>query len=278
MSADFSIPFSKEGFAHPRCYLRGTNGCSHDISGEHYISESLLHKIESTNSTIDIAGVRWLPREHLKSIGKAALTAKILCAKHNSDLSPLDSEIANFSGHVSEIDAEFLKPNPAKHEFKLNGAYVERWILKTMIGLVESNQVMAKSGRPYCYKEECIRLLCSPFRTWPNGWGLYFSLPSGPVHHSRSFEFVPLSNPDTDQILAVNLKFNGIGAVLVMGKADRPAEFGTLRPANLVFKRERATSIISFDWGKANTGAPLLFTHSGTYQGLAPGHDLPRAD
>ena len=76
------VPHKKGGFSHPKCYLSATKGCSEKISQEHYISEALLNSIERHNSTIDVCGLSWLPKEHLKSIGKSSLTAGILCTTH----------------------------------------------------------------------------------------------------------------------------------------------------------------------------------------------------
>ena len=272
------IPFNENGFSHPKCYLGCTNGCSEKISGEHYFSESLLHQIERTNKTIDLAGVKWLPPEHWKSVGKSALTAKILCKRHNELLSPLDTEIAHLSRHIADIDGEFLKPNPTSLHFRINGALLERWALKTMIGLVESRQVASKNGIEYSYKNECIRLLCDPNYDWPLNWGLYFASSTEPVYFSRSFEFRLRSNDATGLVLGADLVFNGITTTLILGRPGNPSAFGQFRPTSVVLRKDKSLSTISLDWERLNPGPPFTLFHKGTYHGLAPGHDLPRAD
>lgn len=278
MCDKIEIPFQTSGFAHPRCYLSCTNDCSQKISGEHYISKSLLNQIEQTNKTIDLAGVKWLPPEHWKSVGKEALTAKILCKRHNELLSPLDSCIALLARAIADIDAEFLKPEPRPLNFQISGSHLQRWTIKTLIGMVESRQTCSPSAVPYAYKSELIALLCRDDAEWPAGWGLYFTAPTAPVHHSRSFEFRLRTNPDTGLALGADFIFNGVQTTLVLGTPGSAAAFGILRPLRLNMRKGNVVSSVLFDWGHNSFSVPFTLTHAGTYKGLAPGHDLPRAD
>ena len=97
------IEKKKAGNSNPKCYLSDMKGCSDKISKEHYISQNLLDKIEKQNRTIDICGLSWLPKECLKSIGKANLASNILCTHHNSKLSGLDDEIVAVTSGGSTI-------------------------------------------------------------------------------------------------------------------------------------------------------------------------------
>lgn len=99
-----NIPFRKKGFSHKKCFLAETKGCSDKISGEHYISYNLLNKIEKNNRTIDIAGLSWLPKEQLRSIGRTNLVTNILCRTHNSELSALDIAAGRLVEAIGSID------------------------------------------------------------------------------------------------------------------------------------------------------------------------------
>lgn len=271
------VPFKKNGNAHPKCYLGETKGCSEKISGEHCISHNLLNKIEKSNHTIDIAGLRWLPPDHVRSIGKARLVANVLCANHNEELSGLDAIVGDFVDAVSTVDDEFKKDAPKDLRYTVDGSGLERWALKTLIGLVESQQIRQESGQPFSYDSLCLRLLCLPGERWPLGWGLYAAIPDGHVYHSASFELTPQFDPGTGKILALALKFNGIGMRLVIGKADNPGSIGIHRPSALVFKKGTVTAVVQMSWNKVKPGSPVVYSHVGTYRGTAPGHDLPRA-
>ena len=120
------IPFKKNGYSHPRCYLSTTKGCSNKISREHYISESLLNKIERQNKTVDVCGLAWLPKEQLKSVGKSSLTSNILCTQHNSDLSKLDKKIGNLVEAISSIDVELQSSSPRNLNYEIESSHIER--------------------------------------------------------------------------------------------------------------------------------------------------------
>jgi hypothetical protein len=77
-------PAPKTNHQQPGCYLGATGDCSADLSGEHYISRTILEQIEQMGDGIAIKGMRWLEADQSKAIGINALTAKILCSRHNS--------------------------------------------------------------------------------------------------------------------------------------------------------------------------------------------------
>jgi len=271
------IPTCKQGFSHPKCYLAYTKGCSQQISGEHYISRALLDQIEKQNKTIDITGLSWLPKEQLTSIGKAGLVSNILCADHNSALSPLDGTVTMFVKAIEAIDKDFQTELPGGPATQVDGELLERWILKMTIAMVVSRQILQPSGAPFIVKEKAYTLLCEPEARWPRGWGLYFSLPIGPVHHSSSFEAIPKHDPSTGALLEMGLKFNGLAMTFLMGRPGNAAAFGTHRPSVLQFAKGAAKSEIRFSWGHKAAGSAIQLTHVGMYKGVAPGQDLPRS-
>ena len=166
------IQFNKAGFSNKKCYLSVTKGCSNNISREHCISESLLNSLSKDKKTIDLCGLSWLPKKELRAIGKSRLVSKVLCAKHNSELSGLDLGIYEFADAIENINQIINKKNQSPLSYILNGEILERWILKTMVGLIESKQITQKNGKPYLYKSNCIKLICLPRHRWPVGWGL----------------------------------------------------------------------------------------------------------
>lgn len=272
------IPFNKKGFSNKKCYLAGTKGCSQKISREHYISKNLLDKIEKYNATIDVCGLSWLPKEHLKSIGKSSLVANILCTQHNSDLSGLDSELGNFVEAISLIDKEFQNENPSSLIYSIDGTYIERWLLKSLVGMVESRQIKQKNGIPFQYKKKCIKLICSNQERWPAGWGLYVSKPLNRVYHSSSIEFIPMHNPNNGELLAATVKISGIEMNFLMGKPNSSTVYGIQRPKTITFEKNGVKSAINLNWGKHKVGLEIGYTQVGVYSGLAPSHNLPRLD
>lgn len=261
-----------KGYAHPKCYLSHTNGCDTKITGEHCISHNLLNKIESVNKTVDVIGLSWLPKDQMTSVGKKALVSNVLCYKHNSELSPLDSAIGTLVEAISRIDAAFLEPDPAALHFKIDGDLVERWIIKTALCLVYSGQIKLKTDAPYVVKPECGSLLCVPHARWPDGWGLYVARPAGKIYHSSSFEIMPKHDPATGELAALGLKLNGIEMNFLMGRPDHRGSFGEQRPAALVFRKGDLRSTIEIRWPRRKAGKAMLLTHQGSYTGPSPDH------
>lgn len=263
------------GYAHTKCYLSHTNGCSTKISREHFISHNLLNKVEKHNKTIDIVGLNWLPKDQLTSIGKQSLVSNILCDQHNSALSPLDSSIGDLVDAISAIDAEYRSEKSIGKNYQVNGAHIERWILKTIYGLVKSGQIKQSSGDFFELKEKCLELLCLPTARWPLGWGLYVAIPQTEIYHSSSFELTPLSNPTTNELLALNIKFNGIEMNFLMGKPNHVSAFGVHRPGQLTFEKMGVKSNIIFNWPKQKIGQSITYSYAGSYSGTSPDHKLP---
>src|SRR5580658_11065746 len=67
------------------CWAACLGGCSDKISGEHIITEGVFD-----NDSITVKGLAWC-RDEFKTIGIKNLVKKVLCTKHNSQLSEADN-------------------------------------------------------------------------------------------------------------------------------------------------------------------------------------------
>lgn len=111
-----------------KCWANGHGECSNKISREHLISSGIFE-----DQNILIGGDPWCQGSERK-ISVASLTAKILCTKHNSAISPLDEEGINAVRLFEQFFPDNMKSNH-KAPFKdvINGHLFERWLLKTAI-------------------------------------------------------------------------------------------------------------------------------------------------
>src|SRR3972149_5105096 len=71
------------------CWAESLGDCDGGISREHIVSKSLF-----VSSYVDVKGFEWC-KEETERIGLASLTKKVLCRKHNSQLSKIDSAAAH---------------------------------------------------------------------------------------------------------------------------------------------------------------------------------------
>lgn len=106
------------------CYAKDLGNCDGKISREHVISDGLL--VEK----VGVQGLNWCLDEEI-FIGRNSFTIKHLCQKHNSDLSPYDSEIQKLFHSMDQMihgKKDFI--------YTVNGVLVEKWILKTAVNLL----------------------------------------------------------------------------------------------------------------------------------------------
>jgi len=104
------------GKAVARCWAASLGDCEGKISREHLVSQE-------------------------KTVGLAALTGKILCRKHNSGLSELDSvakqafETLDLSMQLFQLRSKLKSRRWTIQTYTIDGALLERWFLKTLINL-----------------------------------------------------------------------------------------------------------------------------------------------
>lgn len=125
-----------------RCWASVIGGCSKKLSKEHYVSKGLW----AGEKVLVVSGFDWLKGEE-KSIPLTALTAKILCAEHNTLLSPLDSVAVKFVQQLDELERVLTARWKTKQKnilnirrHHVNGTHFERWAAKTLIGCLYANR------------------------------------------------------------------------------------------------------------------------------------------
>jgi hypothetical protein len=123
------------GNAVARCWAASLGDCEGKISREHLVSQALFPQ-----GKITVQGLHWC-RDEEKTVGLAALTGKILCRKHNSDLSELDStvkrafETLDSSLQLFQLRSKLKNRRWTIQAYTIDGALLERWFLKTLINL-----------------------------------------------------------------------------------------------------------------------------------------------
>ena len=148
-----------------KCYAGELNDCDGDSpTKEHYISAAVL---ELMGDKIDLGGAPWKKDDGPLSI--SALTSRILCKRHNNVLSGLDSEAARlFNALIG------FHKGQTKGRTLFSGEDIERWMLKTLAGIVASGtaarggeRVKANPSREY------LEILFGE-KTMPLEWGLHY--------------------------------------------------------------------------------------------------------
>lgn len=141
-------PGKKTGYKNLKCYAALLGDCSEDLSQEHYISHGLLKHL-SRSGNVEISGFSWQGVDELKSLPTKKMVGNILCRRHNNALSPLDAIIMRFSDSINEIDRTIILESHKEisRYFLFNGYDIERWMLKTLCGIVYSKNASIHGQR-----------------------------------------------------------------------------------------------------------------------------------
>jgi hypothetical protein len=117
------------------CWAASLADCGGKLSREHTISECLF-----PSGKVTVRGFDWC-RNEAKTIGVGSLVGRVLCERHNSSLSELDSEMLKCfesireSARLNDVRKELGHTHWNIKRFEIDGRLLERWFLKTLINL-----------------------------------------------------------------------------------------------------------------------------------------------
>jgi len=262
--ASLGPPASVTGHCHPRCYLGSTSDCSADISAEHYVSQSVLELI--ADRALLVGGFPWLPSDQRREISIRSLTANILCARHNSALSPLDNIAGEFAREFKSI-RELSQRRSLSRKNKLiliSGEAFELWMLKIACGLFYSKNASNNGTRLIDNHTIDEKLLTAALfqGKWGDGCGLYMQATQGAIRPiTNTIEMVPYSDVAQKRFVGIrlilmgcldfNLMFDpvGVNTGSLLGDGWRR------RPSELVFRVESRAYTLRLTWAP---GTPPL--------------------
>jgi hypothetical protein len=213
-----------------------------------------------------IAGLRFQEPETLQGFGVEGMTAKILCERHNHDLSPLDAEAANFFSTLRDFDRDLRDSvESTTSEVTINGAKLERWMLKLLAGLVYGELINATTLR----RETPWLKILFGLEEWPLGWGFYFVASGETLYGFDGLEVVP--RMADDEVWAAEVGIAGFKFYLCLGKAEGNAELRR-HPAGLVMRRSDrdACKRLTFQWPSDPDTDWVELNRVGQYDGPRP--------
>jgi len=223
------------------CYAAQLGNCSGKLSREHYISRSVL---EIVGKTVSVSGFPWQTSDRSMEIGIEALTSKILCEHHNSELSPLDNIGAEFLRSLkSSFDGSVNNSKFNDEAIDIDGLKLEAWLLKILCGII----VVSGTAK---VPQEWIEILFQN-RSFPENSGLYFFGSPGMAKWSFNLVRIFSVQDKTGKIAGAKFGIGGIATLLAFGKPifeEHGIEF-LYRPASLVFQKDSNIKRFDFSWG-----------------------------
>jgi hypothetical protein len=192
---------------HDNCYMAATGGCDTKISREHLISEGVLNIL--AEKQVELSGTPWLKGQK-KILGFAALTAKCLCTRHNSLLSPIDVAGAKFFEAIQRCGITDTGPGLL---FLLSGHDVERWMLRSLaIFGISGNFAIdgAVIDQNFVDRLRIVQLL-EDVRTWTKPLGFYLTRGLGHQFWRReNLQIAPVVKTGGDEIMGITIDIQGL--------------------------------------------------------------------
>lgn len=221
------------------------------MSREHLVSDSLF-----VDEEVIAHGLPWC-KDQPKKIGLASLTARILCTRHNSLLSPIDDAGAgafDVIRKMRELGRVRRKMKPTIWhvvKYSVDGPGLERWFLKTLINLTFEGgypigRESAQPGRP---SEHLVHIAFGR-RKFEERAGLYSVIhPGMKMFSAERIAFTPLIKLGT-HIEGALFGFAGFIYLLFLEKEGPPPRLTgisfcgeDLGKSQLNFHNEQATDM-----------------------------------
>ena len=245
--ADINPKSPKTNLFNKNCFASVTNDCDSKITDEHYISQSVLKQINKDGNKVKIQGSSWLNDNESKDLPTSSLVTKNLCKRHNEALSPLDSEASRFFEILDSYNNSFKGENYSEEIKVFCGEDLERWLLKTALGILESGQ-LKNDGQPLKLKlpDNLIKILYGQYN-WPKGWGLHISEET--ITYQSSIGCTPIVDRELNNLIGMKFRINNFVYNLAFKLAnDSRKTFGIHRPKTLVFSDGKVKKYIELCW------------------------------
>jgi len=249
-------PSPVTGFENPHCYMRHTRDCSRRLSGEHFVSASVLKVLGP--EAVGAKGMPWQRPNEAKAIPISRLRANILCQRHNTAMSSLDSCAAEFFRALRTVYDNVANTKSLSRRalwYLISGEELEMWFAKTALGLFHSNTMPLDRGAKRA--QPTIRpSLHAIFRgrILPEPCGLYLQTPSDTQLGKRN-ELTFRSVVSDNGAFVVGLEMVFMGATFSFlfdtGARFRGLEEGlSRRPDCLRFRNAQRSHTIVLTWPK----------------------------
>jgi hypothetical protein len=160
-------------FRHPKCYANTRGGCSTKISGEHFISHSLIKLYGFDDPTLMIKhdtgyGVR-------NFVKPSKFVANILCESHNNALHVADDAALAFAKFMRDIALKYRNGAGEWGEYEeitISGDHFQSWLLKLILNHAVGKAFVHQKGEFVSpFPPEAVDVLLGR-AMWPRTWGM----------------------------------------------------------------------------------------------------------
>ena len=202
------------------CWAASLGDCGGKITREHIVTRGVF-----TDDEVFVQGFEWCLDAPVK-IGLAGLTAKILCAKHNSELSSADDAAIGAVEHfreffrLADVRSKLKQRRWRTVRFTTNGYELERWFLKTLTNIAFGREypVFKPTKHEWRPSSDLVEIAFGRKRFQPRA-GLY--LLGGQVgeniHAHEKFRIITFTD-STDQLTGARFVMFGFMFLIYLNK------------------------------------------------------------
>ncbi|MCP5082324.1 MAG: SEC-C domain-containing protein [Alphaproteobacteria bacterium] len=250
------------GLSNERCFMKSAADCSAELSREHYISRSIISQLDE----MLVEGAPWMEEGEAKVYGKNALTARVLCTRHNNALSPLDyaagQAFRQFHEAMDYVKKNSLARRP-KH-FLVSGDGLEFWGIKTLaamfVGKIASSNGEAMIKDHELDLDAVSRSLSGESPKPP--LGMYF-FPGRPEQIFNDINIQSLSAKDDNVMCGLRTRWRGVNLDFIADSAGMDLtsyseQDAAYRPLILDLVGPKRSSRIIFSWADPVLTGPRI--------------------
>lgn len=252
-----------EIYQNSKCYAANLgDGCAQKITFEHFFSHALLKELNKGDGGLIAGGFHWMNPQGQK-VSPKSLGSNILCEKHNSILSSLDTEFLNIhKSFKAAYDHVSKNKEITNIESTINGILLERLVLKILFGIIASG-CAEKNGDLVDFKtmQPWLKVLFGK-EPMPSRLGVYAQNEKSQEPFSEKIIGVTPVISER-QVKAAHFDLHGFKFFLAMTlpETERSA-LSTLMYRPLYFdisdKTERYSARINFNWDHQEHGQRWL--------------------
>jgi hypothetical protein len=253
----------------PKCYAAGLGDCYGKVNREHYVSRSVLEQIGDGKS-VTVTNLPFLEKDIPREIGIGSLTAKVLCERHNSGLSELDTTGAKMFAAMETFTGSAGQPSTPAETIRIDGDTFERWLLKLFCGGLFSGNIRIpefgpRVGKPPPTELTQVLFGMEKFRPY-KGLYLHGESPDKPINTDGNvFKTSALHISGIEVLVGVRVWLFGFQFDLVafgvsfgLPRAMRDASY---RPAGL--SSVSSNIQINFEWRDGPQSPIVVFDYLG---------------
>jgi hypothetical protein len=258
------------GYAKTGCYMNWTRNCCHTMSREHFVSESVLKLIGEKYVTV--SGAPWQAEGETKPLPINELVAKdLLCVRHNSAMSPLDTAAGTFFAAIKAVyenlgDSKTLSRK--RRWWLLSGEELELWLLKVAFGVYYSGN-LAMNGNKLRDTQRIENDILQTFQgsLLPAPCGMYVMRDREGSEYPNNLDFASLSSDGNEAMVGLRFRFLSLSLLMLISPTTRYDDTflanHIYRPSYISFRNQLRTHTIALTWPWKSPKNAAMFDHIG---------------